>query len=278
MRGFRVCLIGLAIALAACGKQEPDPLTRSVSDDLGPGEVAIVNGERIPESIFSLYTLNMLQADAEDLTDEGRAAVIERLVQLMLLAQEAEQRGLNREPEIAAELELARMNALARHMTTRFTAENPPSESELRELYQENIESLLNTRYKTRHILVDSEAEARRLISMLDDGADFAELAAQHSTDSSTADDGGDLGWMTPGSLVQPYSQAMQATEPGTYTSAPVQTQYGWHVILVEDREERVAPGLDAVREDLLVEAREAKLRSFVESLKEEATLERIEQ
>jgi peptidyl-prolyl cis-trans isomerase C len=229
-----------------------------------------VNGNRIPESVFRVFTLSTLQASADDLTEEGRAEVIDRLVFLQVLADEAERSGLPEERRIAAELELQRMNILARALTERFRDENPPTESELRDLYEVNLPRLRSPEYKTRHILVETEAEALDLISQLDQGADFSDLAREHSTGPS-GPDGGDLGWATADSYVAPFAEAVRAATPGRHYELPVETEFGWHVILVEDFEEQVAPGLEAVRQDLIIAVENQKLDAFVNGLRESA-------
>ena len=262
-------LLGPIATVIGCASETNDA---SVSDVnlLGPGEVAIVDGEPIPESLFRLYTLNALQASADDLTEDGRAQVIERLVLLKVLSNEAERNGLHEERRVAAEIELQRMQLLARSLTERYTEENPPTESELREIYEANLARLSAPEYKTRHILVETEAEAIDLIAQLDQGADFAELAREHSTGPS-GPDGGDLGWSTAESFVAPFADAVRAAIPGTHSSEPVETEYGWHVILVEDFENQVAPGLEAVRQDLIVAAESQKLDGYVTELRESA-------
>jgi peptidyl-prolyl cis-trans isomerase C len=264
-----------ALGAIACS-DAPDGDTNASTDALGPGEVAVVNGERIPESLFRYYVLNALQADADDLTPEGRQEVIERLVYLKLLADDAESSGLHQERTIAAELELARMQLLARARTERYRSENPPTEAELRELYQANLPRLSSAQYKTRHILVETEDEAATLIEELQTGADFAALAQEHST-GPTGPDGGDLGWITAQSVVEPFAQAVETATPGEIVPTPVQTQYGWHVILVEEKEDQVPPGLDAVREDLIVAVETQKLDNYAAGLREAAEVVIVE-
>jgi len=240
---------------------------------LGPGEVALVNGERIPESVFRLFTLNALQTDADNLTPEGRQEVIDRLVLLELLAQEAEANGLPAERRIAAALELQRLQVLAGSMTERFAEENPPTEAELRDLYQENLPRLRRTEYRARHILVDTEAEALSLIEQIDNGADFGELAQEHSTDTASAEDGGDLGWASADNWVQPFGDAVRTATPGVLVAAPVESQYGWHVIRVDEVAEQAAPGLDAVRQELIRAVENQKLSDYVEGLRSAAEI-----
>ena len=262
-------LIGMAVACA----QDNASSRNSTDEALGPGEIAVVNGERIPESVYRLFTLAALQTTPDNLSAEDREQVIDRLIFMYLMANEAEKRGLDRERRIAAELELQRLQILARYMTNRYSDENPPSEAELRAVYDESLPGLLATQYKTRHILVESEADAKKLINQIKGGADFAELAKKNSTDS-TAGDGGDLGWITVDSVVEPFAEAVKAAIPGTVVSNPIQTQYGWHVILVEEKKENAAPGLDAVRQDITVAAQTKKLTEFVDKLRKEANVQ----
>jgi peptidyl-prolyl cis-trans isomerase C len=270
-----VTIIATASIVVACST-ESDTDSNAGVDALGPGEVAFVDGKRIPESIFRLHTLNSLQVEPDNLTPEARAEVIDQLVFLQLLTNEAERNGLDEERRIAAALEMQRQQYLARAMAERYSDENPPTESELREIYEFNLPRLRRTEYKTRHILVDTEAEAADLIDQLNQGADFAELAMEYGTDS-TQEDGGDLGWITPDSVVEPFAAAIQVATPGQPLDTPVETQYGWHVILVEDTEEQAAPGLEAVRQELTAAAENQKLDAFVASLREAAEVTIVE-
>lgn len=265
----KFCILGASLTIVSCS-QESEPEAVAAVDPLGPGEVAFVNGERVPESLFRLFTLTSMQVDVDNLTPEGRREMIERLVLLQLLADEAENNGLHEERRVAAELELARTQLLARAMTERFREDNPPTEAELRDLYEENLPRLRQTQYRARHILVDTEDEAVELISQLDQGADFAELASEHSNDSS-GEDGGDLGWMSPDDVVEPFAVAMEATTVGEYLPTPVESQFGWHIVMVEEMRENVAPGLESVREDLMVGVTSQKLDNFATQLRENA-------
>jgi len=245
------------------------------SDPFGPGEVAILDGERVPESLFRLFTLEVMELDPDSLTPEARTDVINRLVSIVLLASEAERSGLDRERRVAAEIELLRLQTLASYMAERHASENPPTDAELRVLYEELLPELRRTEYKTRHILVETEARADDLIDELDDGADFAALARERST-GATAPAGGDLGWITPDSVVEPLGAVLDTATPGVHLPRPVQTQYGWHVILVEETREQ-ALDFEAVRADLAAVARNQKVAAFVSSLREAAEVRIVE-
>lgn len=273
---MRICLSFVLLSIActaACAQESEDSAS---TDYLGPGEVAVIDGERIPQSVFRLFTLGILQTNADNLSPEQRTQVVDRLIYMELLAQEAERRGLDTERRVAAELELQRMQTLANHMADRYAVENPPSESELRDLYEQNLPRLRRTQYEARHILVDTEDLAAELIEEIEDGGDFAELAREHTTDTN-GEEGGYLGWVSADELVDPFANALPDATPGKVLPNPVETEFGWHVILVEDVRENSAPGLDAVRRDVTVAAESAKLAAFVAALMESAEVEIVD-
>lgn len=258
--------------LAGCaGDDETSEQTQP--NVLGPTDVATVNGERLPESVFRLYSMNVMQRNVEQLSELEHDRLLDDLIDFKLLAQEADRRGLPDERTIAAEVELQRMQLLARSMGLRYLEENPPTEAELRAAYEANLDQYLRRQYKARHVLVESEAEAREIIGLLDEGGDFAALAQEHSTDS-TASNGGDLGYFTAESMVPQFAEAVASMETGDYSNEPVQTRFGWHVILVEDIRDQEPPGVEAVRNELQRQVERQKLEAFVESLRTEGAVE----
>ncbi len=263
----------MLVALAACAPDQGGDGPDQGPGPLGPGVVATINDTPLPESLFRFYVLNGLQRTAEDLTEEERAEVIEDLIRVRLLADAAAERGLPNERTIAVELELQRLQLLARAAATRFLDENPPGEAELRALYEENLPRLMSNQYKARHILLATEDEAVSVIEALDGGSDFAELAMERST-GPTGPSGGDLGWFSADSMVEPFADAVRAMEDGSYSSEPVLTQFGWHVIMLEETREQQPPGLDAVRDELTRAVEQQKLEDYVQSLEEAAVIE----
>lgn len=261
------------IALAACSPDEGGDAESADPGPLGPGVVATVDDTPVPESLFRFYALSGLQKTAEDLTEDERDGIIEDLIRMRLLADAAEERGLPDERTIAAELELQRLQLVARAAAARYLDENPARESELRALYEENLPRLMSNQYKARHILVNTGDEARDVIAALDDGGDFAELAREHST-GPTGPSGGDLGWFSADSMVEPFADAVRAMEDGSYSAEPVRTQFGWHVIMLEETREQQPPGLDAVRDELLRAVESQKLEDYVNSLRDAAVIE----
>jgi peptidyl-prolyl cis-trans isomerase C len=269
-------LLLAALLIMACGQEqaaERDNGSQAADEALGTSRIATVNGNPVYESVFRLLSLNRLQKDADQLDPDQKEALADQLIQIQLLASAAEEKGLPKERKIAAEIELQRLQTLARSMAMRYVEENPPTETELRAAYEANLPKLAATQYKARHILVKTEVEASAIIKQLDGGADFAELAKEKST-GPTGPNGGDLGWFSADRMVKPFSEAVQSLKVGAYTEKPVETQFGWHVILLEDKKDQQAPGLDAVRQDMTNLVQQQKVQAYVESLRQKADVQ----
>jgi peptidyl-prolyl cis-trans isomerase C len=261
--GFFV-LIGIT-ALAACTQEE----TVSV-DPLGSESVASVNGIPIQTALFNYYSRGRLQKNADELTDEEFDLVMDELIEFRLLAAQAEAEGLADTEDMAAQLEIQRLEAMARVVASNHLSENPATEAELQLAYEQNISALSGPQFKARHILVDEETEAQEIIDELQQGADFEELAQTRSTGPS-GPSGGDLGWFSAESMVAPFADAIRSLETGTYTQEPVATRFGWHVILLEDAVQQQAPGLDAVRDDITSFVQQRRVEEFIQELRESA-------
>lgn len=270
MRGLLLAsTVALLASMLGCTQREAPG---EVNPALGPGRVATVNGEPLPESIFLYYVRNVLQRDPAALSDEERQRVLDDLIQVKLLADEAEKRGIDQERTVAVELELRRLQHLARVLALRYMEQNPATEEEILAKYEESLPRLAPTEYKTRHILVDTEEAARAVIERLDAGEDFAAIAAEQSR-GPTAQNGGDLGWLSAQSMVPALGAAVQALETGAYTKEPVRTEYGYHVILLEDTRQPEPPALDSVRGELADAVGRDKLGALIESLRSEAEI-----
>jgi len=148
------------------------------------------------------------------------------------------------------------------------------TEEQIKAAYDEKYAVSEGKEYKARHILVETEEEARALIAELDGGADFAKLAQDKSTGPS-GPNGGDLGWFGPGMMVKPFEDATMALEPGSYTKDPVQTQFGWHVILLEEICDKAAPDLEEVRAEIEGELQNAAVEAHIDALTEKAEIDR---
>lgn len=261
-----IATLGFAMLMGCSQEQESGP------DPLGEASVAMIDGMPIQTELFNYYSRGRLQKEPELLTDEEYDALIDELTEFRLLARAAEAEGLTDGVELAAQLEIQRLQALSRLMASHVLDENPATDAELQIAYQQNLDEISAPQYKARHILLDSEDEALGIIEELQQGASFEELAQTRSTGPS-GPSGGDLGWFTADSMVAPFSDAITSMEVGTFTAEPVATRFGWHVILLEDVTASQPPGLDAVREEIRSFVEQQRIQEYLESLREAAEI-----
>ena len=265
---FRI--VAISLLLVGCSQEEQ--AETQAPNLFGEASVATINGQPIYASLFERYATTRLQKASEDLSDNERTALIEELIQFYLMANAAEDAGISQEQDVAINFELQRLQTFSRLMATRHLEGNPPSETELQIAYEQNIERLSGVQYKARHILLDSEDGAAAVIAELGGGADFQELAVARSTGPS-GPNGGDLGWFSAETMVPPFAQAVSSMEVGTFSETPVQTRFGWHVILLEDTVDQEPPGLDAVRADITGVVEQRKIEEFLDSLRDTAVV-----
>lgn len=227
-----------------------------------------VNGVDVDSSIVDAYMQSRLQKPVAQATAEEKAALQDELTSIYLLTTQPRTEELAKEPWLQAQLELQRRGILAQAAMQDYMQRNPATEAEIAAEYDRQAKMAPEQQYKARHILVETQGEASELIAKLNDGADFAELATEHSTGPS-APSGGDLGWFSPNQMVPPFSEAVMALEDGKYTEEPVQTQFGWHVILREDSREAEAPTLESVHDAIKQHLEQQKLQDYLTQLRE---------
>lgn len=227
-----------------------------------------INGVDVDSAVIDAYIETRTQKPASQATAEERAGWIEELTDLYLLTTQARVEELAADPKVKAQLELQKRGFLAQVAAGDFLERNAATDEEILAEYAAQIEASPDQQFKARHILVETQNAAVGLITELDEGADFEALAKEHSTGPS-GPNGGDLGWFAPNQMVKPFADAVAALENGKYTSAPVQTQFGWHVILREDSRDAEPPTLDAVRDVLKQRVEQRKLQLYLEQLRE---------
>ena len=221
----------------------------------------------IDPNVFNMFLESMSRQPASQATAEQREQARDQLVDLYILSDLPRAQELKAEPRLKAQIELQTRAMLAQAVATDFLAKNPATDEELRALYDEQLEGAPAKEFKARHILVETQGEATDLIEQLEGGADFAELAKEKSTGPS-GPSGGDLGWFPPDRMVAEFSAAVQELNDGEYTKAPVQTQFGWHVILREESRDAVPPPFESVRDVLKQQVESQKLQDFIASLR----------
>lgn len=244
----------------------------AVAADKAPAKaaaVATVNGVAIPQNVFDTFYAEQKSQGMAD-SDDLKNAVREELIRRELLLQEAKKSAVAKDPTVAAQVELARQAVLIRAFIQDYVRRNPISEAQLKAEYDVLKSQISGTEYKARHILVDKEEEAKTIVGNLKKGGKFEELAKQ-SKDPGSKDNGGDLGWSAASNYVPPFAEAVSKLEKGKFTETPVKTQFGWHVILLEDSRPLEAPPFDALKPQLEQRANQQLVQRMVEELRAKA-------
>lgn len=235
--------------------------------------IATVNGVAIPASRADVLLRERELHGAAD-SPAVRAAVREDLINRELIAQQAARTGYAKKPALQAELALVRQTVIVQHYVSDWLHAHPVSEAEVQKDYDQAKANATGKEYKVRHILLDTEAEAKDVIAQLDVGAKF-ETLAKKSKDAGTRDRGGELGWMSPGgNLDKTFSAAMEKLGKGKYTEKPVHTRYGYHVIQVEDVRPLKFPPLAEVKSRIEQELKQRQLHDLLGSLRAKAKIE----
>ena len=256
------------IALSACSQEN----SAGTSGDLGSARVAVVNGQPVAESVLRVYLLGTDRRTLEELTPQERERVVDDVIGLELLAQQADKEGVTSSRTLAAQLELQRLRLVANAMANDYIEKNPPSDADIQAIYDENLERLSGQQYKARHILVTTREEADRVIGQLQQGAKFVDLA-QERADGPTGPNGGALDWFTLDSMPPPFGEAVRTLTVGSYTTEPVETEFGFHVILLEETRKQDPPAVADIRNDLVSAAQRKQLDDYIKSLREEANV-----
>jgi peptidyl-prolyl cis-trans isomerase C len=233
--------------------------------------VATVNGAPIMKSVIDVYAAQR-KANESNGEKVDNKEILNEMISLELMRQEAVSEGLETTPVVIATLDQQTRTLLAGAAIREFIKKNPITDEEARAVYDKEI-GKPSTEYNARHILVKTRAEAEDIIHKLDKGADFATLAKEKSTDTS-ASEGGSLGWFSTAQMVQPFSDAVARLQKGSYTKEPVQTKYGWHVILLEDTRQSNPPPFDDIKDRLKVLVANQRLQQHIQQIREKAKVE----
>ena len=231
-----------------------------------------VNGVAIPQNLADTFIAEQKAQGAPD-SPELKNAVREELIRRELLIQEAKKAGIDKRADVSAQADAARQAIFIRAFVQDYLKKNPISDEQLKAEYDKIKAHLGNTEYKSRHILVQKEEDAKAIIDNLKKGAKFEELAKQ-SIDPGSKENGGDLGWASAANFVKPFSEALVALNKGKYTETPVKTDFGYHVILLEDSRPMNPPSFDELKPRLLQQAQGQQINKMLEGLRAKAKIE----
>ena len=231
--------------------------------------MARINGTPITRAEVQSFMAQQQQPIPEE-------QALQELINVELLYQQAKKAGVDKDPKVQLEVKRTTEGVIASNYLKKFLDELDIDEAALKARYETEIKKAMADKkeYKARHILLKSKEDAEDVIRQLDQGADFAELAKKRSTGPS-GKNGGDLGWFEPGQMVKSFSDAAVQLKPGSYSKTPVKTQFGWHVILLEDTRPVEPPSFESLRQQLATQMAAEALRKHMEELRKQAKIEK---
>lgn len=231
--------------------------------------ITSVNGQPITQQDYDEFVSKFPKGNKAKLDHDK---VVDELISREVVYQDAIKQGLDKDPEVLKKLEEVKHNLLISVALHKAVNKTPVADSELKKMYDDKVASFNVTEYKASHILLKSKEDAEKVITELDMGGNFAELAKKKST-GPTGKKGGELGWFSPQQMVPEFSTAVAKLEKGKYTKQPVQTKFGWHVIKLEDTRKAEPPSFDSVKPQLEQVVQQQRAQEYVQGLKKKAKI-----
>jgi len=235
--------------------------------------VAIVNGKAVPKARLDSLAQQVAKS-GRPVTPDMESQLREEVIAREVFMQEAEKRGLTTSEDVKVQMELARQTILIRELFSDYQKNNPVTEAEMKAEYDKFAEANGGKEYKARHILVEKESEAKDIIASLKKGAKFDDIAKKKSKDPGSGAKGGDLDWANPSSYVPEFTQALVKLNKGQTTETPVKTEFGYHVIRVDDIRTAQLPSYEEVKPQIAQQMQQQKLAAFQNDLRKKAKVE----
>jgi peptidyl-prolyl cis-trans isomerase C len=270
--------LALSLMLVGCNKSNAPESSANASAPAAasapatPATVAKVNGKEIPGTLVDFLIKEQIPAGTP-ITDELRSKIKEHLVQREILLQAANAAGIEKKPEVVQLLDYQRGDQLVQSFLKDWTEKNKTTDADVQAYFDKKIAEIGDTEFKARHILVSTEEEATALIAKLDKKAKFADLA-KASKDPGSKDKGGELDWSRPAVFAPEFAAALKTLEKGKYTAKPVKTQFGYHVILLDDSRKANNPKFEDVKAQLAQSVQQEALKKYVDDLRAKAKVE----
>lgn len=234
--------------------------------------VATVNGKPIKQSLFDFIVKDATD-HGQKVDDNVREVIMSKLISSELVLQEAQKAGLDKKADYLIKEEFAKRDLLVNLYMQDYIKNHPVSEADTKAAYEKFKTELGDKEYSARHILVASEAEAKDVIAQLNKGGDFSKIAKEKSIDPGSKEKGGDLGWFALGGMVKPFGEAVAKLQKGKSSTDPVQTQFGWHVIKLDDVRELKAPAYEKVKDSLQKQLTQRQVEKMMTDLRAKATI-----
>ena len=269
-RALLPTLILLALAPLAQAQTSAPAATAPAADAGKP--LAVVNGREIPALYGELIQREMAQGQPD--SPQLDARVRESLINLELLSRAALDKGLDRDPNLAAMLDIRRKDQLAKAYLEDYIKTHPVTDAEIQATYDKAKTEAVEPEYRARHILVKTEAEAKKIIADLGKKAKFEDIAKKQSKDPGSAKNGGALDWSDRRAFVPEFSDALAGLKKGETTKTPVKTQFGYHVIRLDDTRKPQMPPLDTVRGEIVKQLQQLRIRDAITATRAGAKIE----
>jgi peptidyl-prolyl cis-trans isomerase C len=266
-------VVAAAALLTACTRPSGDT-AGSATPAGSTTAVATVNGKPISSEMFDVFLRAVTGKPSAEVSAEEKEQLLDQLISMTLAAEAAQKDGLDKDADVKARLDLLHTQILAEAATEKYAETHPISEEALKAEYDQQIASMPKE-YKARHILVDDKETAESLIRDIKAGGDFAKLAEKESKDSGSAQQGGDLGWFSPQTMVKPFADAVTGMEVGSITEEPVQSEFGWHVIQLEEVRSPQPPAFEDVKQQVEMLARRKGLQTYLDELRASAKIQK---
>ena len=235
--------------------------------------LAIVNGKAVPKARLDAF-IKQMEAMGRPLPPEAQQQVKDEIIAREVLSQEARRQGLEASPEYKSQMELARESVLINMLRTRYMDTHKVTDEQIKAEYDKFVAENGSQEFKARHSVVEKEEEAKALIAQIKGGARFEDLAKAKSKDPGSGANGGDLGWSTPGTFVPEFAQAMSGLKKGQMTDAPVKTQFGYHIIRVDDTRKADMPDLEQLKPQIKQHLEQKGLTDYQEGLRAKARIQ----
>jgi peptidyl-prolyl cis-trans isomerase C len=235
--------------------------------------VAIVNGKAVPKARLDALATQIERA-GRPVTPEMQGQLRDEVIAREIFMQEADKQGLAQTDDYRNQMELARQSILIRELFSQYQKKNPVTDAEMKAEYDKFVAANSGKEYKARHILVEKEDQAKAILASLKKGGKFEDIAKKQSKDPGSGANGGDLDWAAPDSYVPEFSQALTKLNKGQTTDAPVKTQFGWHIIRLDDVRTPQLPAFDQVKPQLQQQMAQQKLGKYQEELRAKAKVE----
>ncbi len=234
---------------------------------------AIVNGKAVPKARMDALA-QQLAAAGRPVTPEMQGQLREEIVAREVFMQEAQKQGLDATEDYKNQLELARQAILIRALFENYRKTNPVSDADVKAEYDKFVAANGGKEYKARHILIETEDQAKKIMADLKKGGKFEDIAKKQSKDPGSGANGGDLDWANPANFVPEFSEAMIKLKKGETTPAPIKTQFGWHIIRVDDIRQAQLPKIEDIKPQITQQLQQQRLQKYQEDLRAKAKIE----